>query len=1023
MNCAVCEQPNPEGTSHCSRCSSIMPPPRSRTTAPGQPSGVGAEAPAGATQAPRATVDDLLRDLAHVPETRAPTPLERKSSFAPAVLSEGTHLGPRYEIVRQLGKGGMGAVYLAYDRELSRLVALKVVALHLAGEDWVVERFKREIHLSSLVTHPNVLRVFDLGEHEGLKFLTMQYIEGDTLDGLMRRERRLPVEWSLSIFRQLCGALGAAHAKGILHRDLKPQNVLIDKDRTAFLTDFGLATASTLSPMTQAGALMGTPHYMSPEQVKGLPLDGRSDLFSCGVMLYEMLAGVRPYAGDSVYDLMMARVRDTARPVSELNADVPPWLQQVVEKCLAVEPADRFQRAEEILSDLDAEAVRPAAQGRAPSGKTTRQAIRAKPGTMGGQVARARRIAAVAGAVAALLLGTAAYVVIRSWPSSPPSTTTTTRTVLVADFDNRTGEDVFNGTLEPALGLTLEGAPFISAYSRTSALKLADRLKLEGTGLMERRARLVAQREGISTVVAGFVERDGKGYRVGARTLDAFTGQKIVESSELAGEKGAVLAAASRLAASVRRALGDVTPVAQQLKEAETFSAASLEAAHEYSVASDLAATQGKYDEARKHYLEAIRIDPAMGRAYAGLAVTEANRGHAAEAETHYRKALEFVDRMTEREKFRTRGGYYTFRRDADKAVEAYQALVRQFPADNAGLANLGLGYVFKGDFQNAVEYTQRALALYPQNVPQRNNLGFFAMYAGNLETALQEQTQVLESNPGFVNGHIGLALALAAAGRRDEAQAAWKRLAALGPSQAATAAEGLADLAALEGRLAEARTALEPALAADLAAKDADGAARKLVLLGEIALARGDKAGAAQAAERAVAQHPQDYVLYLAGRLLAAAGNEKRALALADPLARTVEPASRHYAELLQGEVALHRQKPQEALDRFKAAQKLLDSWLVHEGLGRAYLAAGAGAQAADELEACLRRRGEVTDVFIDNVPTWRLLGPVEYWRGRALEAQKLPAAADAYRAFLAQKKGAEDPLMADARRRLGGQ
>jgi tetratricopeptide (TPR) repeat protein len=718
---------------------------------------------------------------------------------------------------------------------------------------------------------------------------------------------------------------------------------------------------------------------------------------------------------------MMARVRDTARPVGELNPDVPPWLQQVLEKCLAVEPAERYQRAGEILADLDAEAVLPAGPARPPSGKTTRvatrQATRAGAGSVGDQVSRARRIAA--GAVAALLLGTATWFVVRSWPSTAPAPTTT-RTVLVADFDNRTGEDVFNGTLEPALGLTLEGASFISAYSRASALKLADRLKLEGTGLQERRARLVAQREGISTVVAGFVERDGQGYRVGARTLDAFTGQKIVESSEPAGEKGTVLAAASKLAASVRQALGDVTPVAQQLKEAETFSASSLEAAHEYALGNDLAAMQGKYDEAARHYQEAIRLDPSLGRAFTGLAVIEANRGRAAEAEAHFQQGLALLDRMSDREKFRTRGSYYTFKRDSDKAIEAYQALVQKFPGDNAGLANLGMAYAFKSDFPKALEFTRRALELYPQNVPQRSNLGYFAMYAGDFETGAREQERALDASPAFLAGHTGLALAHEAAGRADLAVAAWKKMSTFGPPQASMAAEGLADLAVLEGRLGEARAALEPAVAADLGAKEADGAARKLVMLGELALARGDKAGAAQAADKAVAQGPQEYVLYLAGRVLAQAGQDRRALAQAEALAKRVEPAPRHYAELLHGEVALQRQRPQEALDRFRAAGKLLDSWLVHESLGRGYLTAGAGPQAADELEACLKRRGEVTDVFVDSVPTFRLLGPVEYWRGRALEVQKLPAAADAYRAFLAQKKGAEDPLVADARKRL---
>lgn len=1009
MNCAVCEQPNPEGASQCSRCSSILPPPRA-------PAG-GADAAEGLAQPPRGTVDDLLRDLAQVPETVAPAPAHdpaarRPSAFASGIIGEGTRLGPRYEIVRLLGKGGMGAVYLAYDRELSRLVALKVVALHLAGEDWVLDRFKREIHLSSLVTHPNVLRVFDLGEHDGLKFLTMQYVEGDTLDALMRRERRLPLEWSLAIFRQLCAALGAAHQKGVLHRDLKPQNVLLDRDRTAYLTDFGLATSQALSPMTQTGAVMGTPHYMSPEQVKGQPVDARSDLYGLGVMLYELLAGARPFGGDSVYDVMMARVRDAARPVRELNPEVPAWLGEVAARCLAVEPADRYQSAAEILADLDAQAAPKAPPRRPPAAP---QPATAAPGAP--RRSTRRSLALALAAVAGLALPLAAWWL---WPRPAPPPVA--RTVLIADFDNRTGEEVFNGTLEPALGLALEGASFVSAYGRASAQRLADRLKMEGTGLAERRARLVAQREGISTVVAGHVDRDGAGYRVGVRVVDGFTGARIVEAEELAAEKGAVLAAASRLAAAVRAALGDVTPLALQLKEAETFGAMSLEAAHEYALANDLALTHGKYDEAREHYLAAIRLDPDMGRAYAGLAVMEGNRSRHAEATRWYQAAQAHLDRMSERERQRTRGGYYlTVSRDPEKAIEAYQALVKQYPADNAGLANLGLAYVFKGDFTRAVEYTRKALALYPQNVPQRNNLGFFAMYAGDFEGALQEQAQVLRLNGGFVNGHVGLAMALAAAGRRPEALAAWRQLAALGPAQASTAAEGLADLAVFEGRLSDARATLEPALAADLAAKDPDGAARKLAMLAEVSLLRGDKAQAAARAERAAAGSAEGYVHYLAGRVLVAAGQERRALALADGLARRLEAAPRHYAELLRGEAALRRGQAPEAVDRARAAQRLLDSWLVREALGRASLAAGAAIQAVDELEACERRRGEVTDAFVDNVPTWRLLGPVAYWRGRALEAQRLPAEA-AFKAFLSPKVGSEEPLVAEVRRRLAG-
>jgi tetratricopeptide (TPR) repeat protein len=233
-------------------------------------------------------------------------------------------------------------------------------------------------------------------------------------------------------------------------------------------------------------------------------------------------------------------------------------------------------------------------------------------------------------------------------------------------------------------------------------------------------------------------------------------------------------------------------------------------------------------------------------------------------------------------------------------------------------------------------------------------------------------------------------------------------------------AAEGLADLALAEGRLADARTLLEPAIQADLAAKDGDGAARKLVMLAGVLRSLGQPARAAEAAERALKASQQDYVHLLAGSVLVEAGQERRALAVAEGLGRRLEPAPRLYAELLHGAVALSRKNPGEAVARFKAGQKLLDSWLVRYALGRAYLEAGAWPQAADELEACVRRRGEVTDVFIDNVPTYRLLGPVEYWQGRAQQAAGSPAAAESYQAFLALKQGDEDPLVADARKRL---
>jgi tetratricopeptide (TPR) repeat protein len=891
----------------------------------------------------------------------------------------------RFEMVKEIGSGGFGVVFEARDKDLGRSVAFKAVRPGVRTRQ-LDTMLLQEAESAARLQHENIVSIFDYGQSDAGPYLVLELLKGETLAARLARGP-LPVHEAVHVGTQVARALAHAHGAGLLHRDLKPGNVFLTQSGGVKVMDLGLAHF-----FGQPTGLSGTPAYMAPEQWKGEAQDGRTDVFALGVTLFEMLAARRPYEVRSDRSTVL-----DPGPEPKLEAHhVPARLRKLVERCIAKDPAKRPASARAVQEELLV-VERGLATGEARKGQLFLVLV------LGGVLT---------------VLGVAGAAAWKFWPRQIVKGAP--RTVLVADFDNRTGEEVFNGTLEPAVGLTLEGASFISAYSRGTAKKVADQLKLPGSGLPEARARLVAQREGIATVVSGFVEKEGTGYKLGARTIDAFSGKPLLDKVESAADHGGVLAAASKLAAKVRVSLGDSTPESTLLKEAETFSATSLEAAHEYSVANELALTQGKYPEAEKHYLEAIRLDPGMGRAYSGLAVMEANRGHGADAEVHFQKGLTLVDRMTEREKFRTRGNYYTFKRDADKAIEAYEGLVKQFPADNAGLANLGLAYVFKGDFPRALDYTRKALSLYPQNVPQRNNAGYFAMYAGDFPAALQDQQKVLQQNPGFVNGYIGLALAQEASGARDEAVATWKKLEALGPAEASAAVEGLADLAVLEGRLGDASAGLEKGIQADLGMKDNANAARKLVMLAGVHLARGDAVRAAEAASKGAALSQQDYVQYLAARVLLDAGQEKRAVSIAERLGKQFEAAPRVYAELLNGAVSLQRKNTTEAIARFKAGQKLLDLWLVRYELGRAYLAAGAPAQAQDEFEASIRRSGEVTDVFVDNVPTYRLLGPVLYWKARAQEAQKSSAAAETYRAFLATKKTDEDPLVIDARKRV---
>ena len=995
MICAICSEPNPDDATQCARCTSLLPTVRSRAVEPSR-DGVATAAVAPSELA----LDALLRDVARIPPVLPPGSATTHAS----ALVPGATLGPRYEIVKLIGRGGMGAVYLARDRELSRLVAMKLIAPHLSAEGHVLERFKREVTLSTIVTHPNVLRVFDLGEHDGLTFLTMQYIDGETLAEIMHRRRPLPVDEGVSLIRQICAGLGAAHAKGVLHRDLKPQNVLVDRGGNALLTDFGLATSQDIAAITQTGALLGTPHYMSPEQVKGQHCDARSDIFAAGVILYEMLSGKLPFDGDSVYEIMIARTRGPPRPVAELNPGIPVRYQRILERCLAQDPADRYGSAEDVLRDFESPTPPPAARHRHRGGGPVRPRL-------GWKLA-----AAAAGALA--LAATVPFAIdrLRGKVTAPALV----RTVLVADFDNRTGEDVFNGTLEPAIGIALEGASFVSTYNRAAARKIADRLKLEGEGLSEKRARLVAQREGVGVVTAGFVEREGRGYQLGVRVIDAFTGQKVTEVVVGAADRASTLGAISKLSARVRGALGDITPAGVQLKEAETFSARSLEAAHAYAVANDLALFQGKYDEARTHYLEAIRLDPGMGRAYSGLAVIEANRNRSAEAEKHFAKAMELVDRMTERERLRTRGLWYFRRRDTAKSIEAFEELVRKYPADSAGLANLAMAYSLKSDFTRALELARRAVAIYPRNVPQRSNVGYFAMYAGDFAAAVEEQRRALEQNPRFAAALVGLALAQAASGELDGARSTWRTLEATGAAGASAAAEGLADLAAVEGRLREAQGILSEGVERDLASGDRDAAGRKMVMAAQVLLAAGDATRAAASAERTLRTTEVDYVRFLAALVLAETGRERRALALAGAFDERWEPDPRMFAELVRGMTHLRRREHPQAVERFRSGLDRHDAWIARLLLGRAYLQAGALEQARDELEACERRRGEATDLFVESVPTYRLYPAVLYHLARAREALRSPAAAETYRGFLALKRSDEEPMAADARRRL---
>jgi tetratricopeptide (TPR) repeat protein/TolB-like protein len=273
-----------------------------------------------------------------------------------AAINPGSDFGPRYRIEALLGQGGMGRVYRAYDKELNRAVAIKVVRQGVMGEADALNRFKQELVLASKISHKNILRIHDLGEVDGMKFITMAYVEGQDLHQIIKDNPKLPLERVLKFATQLAEALAAAHAEDVVHRDLKPQNILLDKNDQIYISDFGLAKsfAEGAVGMTQTGAFLGTPRYMSPEQVEGKPTDGRADLYAYGLILYEMATGDVPFTGDSTLGVMYQRLREKPKSPKVANPSLPNWLVRIIMRCLEKDPADRYQNAYEILADLKA---------------------------------------------------------------------------------------------------------------------------------------------------------------------------------------------------------------------------------------------------------------------------------------------------------------------------------------------------------------------------------------------------------------------------------------------------------------------------------------------------------------------------------------------------------------------------------------------------------------------------------------------------------------------------------------------
>jgi serine/threonine protein kinase/lipopolysaccharide biosynthesis regulator YciM len=668
VKCPKCHFENPSDTRFCGQCAAPLYP--------------ATEVPASPTETLQAPINEL---------------------------TTGSTFAGRYQVIEELGKGGMGKVYKVFDAKIKEKIALKLIKPEIASDKETIERFSNELKLARKIRHKNVCGMFDIGEAEGSHFITMEYVGGEDLKTMIRMSTGLTIGTVLSLGRQICNGLAEAHSLGVVHRDLKPQNIIIDKGGNAKIMDFGIARSLRDKGITGGGIIIGTPEYMSPEQTEAKEVDQRSDIYSLGVILYEMATGRVPFEGETALSVAIKHKTEIPKDPKAVNPSIPDDLRRLILRCLEKDKAKRYQSAAGVEAELEKiEKGIPTTQRITPD----RAPLTSREITVKFTLKKLYVPAILAAAV--VIAGIIIWRVIpRRKPA--PFASNNKPSLAVMYFENNTGDeelDHWRKALSELITTDLAQSKYINVLSGDRLFNILKKNNLlDAKGFSSHDLTKVAEEGGVENILRGSYAKAGETIRINSTLQNMKTGEILgTEKVEGKGEE-AIFAAVDELTKKVK---ADFKLTSEDIsadldKEIGKITTGSAEA-YTYYIEARKQHHDGKNPEAIELYQKAISIDPGFAMAYRGMAAAYGNMGSMKKQRETIQKAMELVDRVAERERYLIQGQFYYYDpKTYDKAIESFEQLLALYPDDSIGTNYLGNIYYALEEWDKAIEYHQMA--------------------------------------------------------------------------------------------------------------------------------------------------------------------------------------------------------------------------------------------------------------------------------------------------------------------------